>query len=286
MIKFSLTKQLLAPQGKIQLSVDEVISPGEFVIIKGPSGAGKTSFLRLISGLMLPDSGKIEVGEECWFHSDQKINLKPQKRNIGFVFQEAALFPNMNVRQNLMYALQKGQSETIIDTLITLMELGELQYSKPDKLSGGQKQRVALARALVQEPELLLLDEPLSALDPEMRNKLQKYLGIVHQKFKMTVLMVSHDEAEIENLASMVWEMKDGKILHKNNKKRNPDIVREKTNAIYTGKVIELVTLEENKQHITLQNTEETISIIISKKHSVRYEPGEQISIYKSQEKP
>ncbi|XLS27806.1 ATP-binding cassette domain-containing protein [Flavobacteriaceae bacterium M23B6Z8] len=282
MIKVIVKKQLLASTGTMQLSLEEEVSQGAFVIIKGPSGAGKTSLLRLISGLMLPDKGKIVVGEECWFDSDKKINLKPQKRNIGFVFQEAALFPNMSVRKNLSYALRKGQNTQRVEELIDLMELGDLQHSKPDTLSGGQKQRVALARALIQEPRLLLLDEPLSALDAEMRQKLQKYLALIHRQFHMTILMVSHDETEIRELASEVWEMKDGKIRHKDSLKYQSDTLETENNLLYNGKVIEKVSLEGSKESILLVNGKETFSITLSKERSKHLELGEWISIHKT----
>src|SRR5690606_20928534 len=120
-----------------------------------------------------------------WYNSDENINLAPQKRKTGFVFQDFALFPNMNVRENLEFALTKGESKKIIKNLIEINELGDLQHRKPDTLSGGQKQRVALARALVKMPELLLLDEPLSSLDIEIRRKLQQYILKVHREFKL-----------------------------------------------------------------------------------------------------
>jgi len=153
------------------------------------------------------------VHGNTWLDSKNKISLTPQQRKVGFVFQDYALFPNMTVKENLQFALQKNQSQQIISELIELIELGELQHRKPKTLSGGQQQRVALARALVQKPELLLLDEPLSALDLEMRNKLQKYLLQVHQEYGLTTILISHDISEILKLSDEILVIENGKIV-------------------------------------------------------------------------
>ena len=133
--------------------------------------------MRLIAGLETPDSGVIEVDGEVWFDSGKKINLPPQRRSIGFVFQDYALFPTMSVRDNLLFAAESAQQRHNVDELLELIELTNLAHRLPSTLSGGQKQRVALARALVRHPKILLLDEPLSALDPTMRQKLQDELA-------------------------------------------------------------------------------------------------------------
>lgn len=215
MIHMQFYKALNAPGGTMELMVDERLETGAFLAISGPSGAGKTSLLRMLAGLMVPDGGKLTVSGTPWFDTDKKINRKPQQREIGFVFQEAALFPNMTVKQQLQYALPKGASKTKIDELIALMELGELSKSKPATLSGGQKQRVALARALVREPKLLLLDEPFSALDLNMRMKLQDHLLSVYKNYGITIIMVTHNDREALKLATVLWKVDAGKIISK-----------------------------------------------------------------------
>jgi molybdate transport system ATP-binding protein len=182
------------------LDLDLTIEKGQFVTLFGESGAGKTSTLRMLSGLLKPDSGTITVGNSTWFDSSRGIDLKPQQRKVGYVFQDYALFPNMTVLQNLEYALQKNQDNGKIRELLEFAELDELQHRSPETLSGGQKQRVALARALVQRPEILILDEPLSALDLKMRIKLQEYLLKVHKTYNLTTILVSHDIGEIVKL--------------------------------------------------------------------------------------
>lgn len=213
MIRFALQKKLKAVGGDMQLQVDTSIDRGQLLALYGESGAGKTSILRMLAGLMKPDSGLIEVHGETWLDSQKGIDLKPQKRKTGFVFQDYALFPNMTVRQNLEFALDKKQDRSIVDELIEMVELGDLQHRKPETLSGGQQQRTALARALVRRPELLLLDEPLSALDYSMRSKLQDYILEVHRRFNLTTILVSHEISEVFKMADTVLSIEQGEVV-------------------------------------------------------------------------
>lgn len=213
MLELMLNKKLHSAGGAMRLDISMDIKQGSFVTLYGKSGAGKTSVLRMIAGLFVPDQGKIIVDDETWLDTQHKINLKPQKRNVGLVFQDYALFPNMTVLENLEFALTKTADRKIIKDLIEVIELGDLQSLKPATLSGGQQQRVALARALVRRPKLLLLDEPLSALDSEMRQKLQEYLLKVHQEFKLTTILVSHDIPEILRLSDYLIQLEKGLII-------------------------------------------------------------------------
>ena len=189
------------------------IQKGSFLTLNGKSGAGKTSLLRIISGLLSPDEGRIAVNQTTWLETSSGIDLKPQKRNIGFLFQDYALFPNMTVSENLHFALGKNKDTSIIAELTELMELGELINLNPMTLSGGQKQRVALARCLVQKPQILLLDEPLSALDNEMRLKLQPYILKLHREYDLTTILVSHDTSEILKMSDRMIVLDQGKII-------------------------------------------------------------------------
>ncbi|OYZ65838.1 MAG: molybdenum ABC transporter ATP-binding protein [Sulfuricurvum sp. 24-42-5] len=212
MIVVNITKHLDTADGSINAHFELTINDGEFLTLFGPSGAGKTTLLRMIAGLEQPDSGKIEVDEEVWFDSSKKINLPPQKRSIGLVFQDYALFPTMSVRENLLFAAQTPEQRHNVDELIELVELTALADRLPATLSGGQKQRVALARALVRHPKILLLDEPLSALDSSMRQKLQDELSLVHERLGVTTLLVSHDIAETVKLSDRLAAIEAGVI--------------------------------------------------------------------------
>jgi len=217
MIKLDINKKLDGSTGEMVLELSHTIPKGQLLTIYGESGAGKTSTLRMISGLLKPDQGMIQVDNTVWFDKNRKINLPPQKRNVGFVFQDYALFPNMTVKKNLTFASKNKKNLTHITDIIDLMELGDLQNKTPINLSGGQQQRVALARALVQQPQILLLDEPLSALDSKIRFKLQDYLLKVHKEFNLTTILISHDIAEIIKLSDWVLILKEGKIINQGN---------------------------------------------------------------------
>ncbi|MCZ6898811.1 MAG: ATP-binding cassette domain-containing protein [Bacteroidetes bacterium] len=212
MIRFSLHKKLKASTGDMQLDVECHIDQGKLVTLFGESGAGKTSILRMLAGLLMPEKGTIEVNNSVWLDTQKGINLKPQQRKTGYVFQDYALFPNMTVKENLEYALDKNQDIGIVKELIEIIELTDLQDRKPETLSGGQKQRIALARALVRQPQILMLDEPLSALDRAMRTKLQDYILHVHRKYNLTTILVSHEMSEIFKLSDQMLVLENGTI--------------------------------------------------------------------------
>ncbi|HKK79974.1 MAG TPA: ATP-binding cassette domain-containing protein [Phaeodactylibacter sp.] len=213
MIRIAVEKRLHTASGEWPMQVELQVEARAFLGITGPSGSGKTTLLRMIAGLVCPDHGRIEVDDRVWLDTARGINVPPQQRGIGMVFQDYALFPNMNVRQNLEYALAKGEDKQVVEELIQIMALEALVARYPRQLSGGQQQRVALARALVRRPRLLLLDEPLSALDPRMREHLQDYIRRVHETYELTTLMVSHDYREVHKLAQRVIGLEDGKVV-------------------------------------------------------------------------
>lgn len=219
MMKFDLHKTLHSASGPMQLSLQGEVNTGGFIGIYGPSGAGKSSLFRMLTGLMKPDQGRIEVDGQCWYDETGKTFLPVQQRNAGLVFQEYALFPNMTVSGNLNYGLSGSAPSGLITTVMDTLELNGLADLKPGALSGGQQQRVALGRALVNQPKLLLLDEPLSALDPAIRKKLQDYILEAHRNFGLTTMMISHDESELSKMADEIWNIEAGKFT----KKASPD---------------------------------------------------------------
>ncbi|WP_434580483.1 ATP-binding cassette domain-containing protein [Sulfurimonas sp. NW15] len=208
MIHIDVTKTLHGAQGIMPLHVKLNIKEGEFVAISGKSGSGKTTLLRILAGLE-EAKGSITVQNSVWL--DAKGALSVQKRAIGFVFQEYALFENMSVEKNLLFV---NNDKKLAEHLLALSELSSLKERYPNSLSGGQKQRVSICRALMKKPKILLLDEPLSALDPAMRTKLQNELLVLHKEFGTTTIMVSHDPSEIYRLASRVIILQNGKIIN------------------------------------------------------------------------
>lgn len=207
MISLNIKKELHGSNGVMNLDINLSLQNGEFVALSGVSGSGKTTLLRVLAGLE-EAFGEIIVDGEIWLN--EKIKKPIQKRDIGFVFQDYALFPNLSVIDNLLYV---KKDKDLAKQLLSLTDLYELKNRYPNSLSGGQKQRVSLCRALMKRPKILLMDEPLSALDPHMRLKLQDEILTLHKEFKTTTIMVSHDPSEMYKLASRVLVLKDGKII-------------------------------------------------------------------------
>lgn len=208
MLKIDISKKLHGSHGDMQLNVNLQIKKNDFIALSGLSGSGKTTLLRVIAGLE-DAKGTILVDGEIW--QNEKINLAPQKRQIGFVFQDYALFTNMSIKENLLYV---KDDKKLANKLLEITELNELKNRLPNSLSGGQKQRVSLCRAMMNSPKLLLMDEPLSALDPLMRKKLQSEILTLHKEFGTTTMMVSHDPSEIYRLSNRVVVLEQGKIIN------------------------------------------------------------------------
>ena len=211
LIFIDIEKMMSTANGELNLSIQTSINQGDLVALFGMSGAGKTTLLRILAGLQNPDRGIVKFGNTVWFDSAKRINIPPQNRNISLMFQDYALFPNMTVEQNIHYA-QSVKDSTSTNELLNAFGLTEFRKRKPTSLSGGQKQRVALARALARKPQLLLLDEPLSALDADMRMNLQNEIQHAHSMLGGTTIMVSHDLGEVFRLATHVLCIENGKI--------------------------------------------------------------------------
>lgn len=192
-----------------QFDLDQRFQSDQSVIgLFGASGSGKTTILHSIAGLVTPQAGWIKIKNQTWFNQAQKINLTTQQRRIGLVFQDAQLFPHKNVKQNLLFGfkhIQPQQRQFEVDYIIELLKLEHLIERMPIKLSGGEKQRVALGRALLYSPQLLLLDEPLSALDAAHKAEIIPFFQSVKQELGIPMLYVSHDKSEIEQLTHEIW---------------------------------------------------------------------------------
>ena len=199
-------------QTKVLKDINLTIHEGEFFTLLGPSGCGKTTILRILAGFIEPTEGSILIGEKDITH------IAPEKRNMGVVFQNYALFPNLTVRENIAYGLKvrKASKEVIKEKCDFYMEIaGLMEYAnrRIHELSGGQQQRVAIARALVMEPQMLLLDEPMSNLDVALRVKMREEIRAIQQKIGITTLFITHDQQEALAISDKIAVMKDGEVL-------------------------------------------------------------------------
>jgi molybdate transport system ATP-binding protein len=274
MIRLNLKKTLLGSLGKFVLEIDFTIQENEFIAIYGKSGSGKTTILRMIAGLEKPEEGFITFKDIVYFDSKKKIHLPPQKRNVGFVFQNYALFPNMTVLENLEYAAENHRKNQI-EELLELLDLYQLKDRYPNALSGGQQQRVALARALVRNPKILLLDEPLSALDPFTRTRLQEEIKKIHKYYQLTTILVSHDKPEVFKLSDRVLILEDGKIC--NVGKPHEVFLNRRTSGKYSfiGTIIDIKTVDVI-QIITIETKGEIIEVVSSENN---FSVGEQVLV-------
>ena len=274
MIRLSLKKTLLGSLGKFDLEIDLTIQENEFFAIYGKSGSGKTTILRMIAGLEKPEEGFISFNGIVYFDSNKKIHLPPQKRNVGFVFQNYALFPNMTVLENLEYAGENHRKKQI-EELLELLDLYQLKDRYPNTLSGGQQQRVALARALVRNPKILLLDEPLSALDPFTRIRLQDEIKKIHKYYRLTTILVSHDKPEVFKLSNRVLILEDGKISKLG--KPHEVFLNRRTSGKYSfiGTIIDIKTTDII-QIITIETKGEIIEVVSSENN---FSVGDQVLV-------
>lgn len=209
MLKIDVKRKMLTTDGEKLLDIKIDVPQGKLVCLQGKSGAGKTTTLRMIAGLIKPEDGTILCDDEVWFDKKKRIQLKPQNRNIGYMFQDYALFPNMTVEENIRFG-QTNPNQEEVETLLEVFDLIKLRNQKPLRLSGGQKQRCALARALARKPKFLLLDEPLSSLHSELRAALQDEILKAHKLSGATTFMVSHDLEEIRKMADYVLRINKG----------------------------------------------------------------------------
>ncbi|WP_027416667.1 ABC transporter ATP-binding protein [Aneurinibacillus terranovensis] len=200
------------PDGtKVLQPIDLQVEEGEVLVLLGPSGCGKSTLLRIIAGLEKATEGTI------FFHEEEIIHLPPEKRDIGFVFQQYALFPTMTVAENIAFGIKlrkksRTEQEQKVEELLELMNIKELRDRRPSQLSGGQQQRVAVARALAIEPKVLLMDEPLTALDAKLKDHLRMELAQLFRKLKITTIYVTHDQTEAMAIADRIAVMKKGVV--------------------------------------------------------------------------
>ena len=209
MLQVSIQKQLEA----FALQVSFVLASHGITVLWGASGSGKTTLLQCLAGLLRPDAGRIACREAVWFDAERGVCLAPERRRLGYVFQDVRLFPHLSVRSKMLFGRRfRGLSGVSFEDVVALLGLGRLLHRTPSDLSGGEKQRVAVGRALLACPELLLMDEPLTGLDRGKREEIMAYVKAIPERFGVPVLYVTHSDAERRFLADRVLNLEDGKL--------------------------------------------------------------------------
>ncbi|CAG9169704.1 sulfate/molybdate ABC transporter ATP-binding protein [Cupriavidus pampae] len=215
----ALRKQMTSRERQFALDI-EFESTSRRIALFGPSGAGKSLTLRAIAGLLAPDSGRIVLNGRALFDSEAGIDIRPQERRVAYLFQDYALFPHLTVAQNIAFGISKGwrnpgrrAPHPDAERWIDAFGLREIVGQYPSEISGGQKQRVALARALVAKPDIVLLDEPFSALDPDLRTRMRNELRTLQSSLDVPMVVISHDPEDVEILADHVLEVREGRIF-------------------------------------------------------------------------
>ncbi|MGI2328208.1 ATP-binding cassette domain-containing protein [Planococcus sp. YIM B11945] len=206
MLKVNFQKQLEHFELAIRFQMDN-----EIMALVGSSGSGKTTLLNCIAGIVQPDRGAITLNDTEFYKEGNKP-LKIQKRKVGYLFQDYALFPHLSVEENILYSTSRGADLTPIRELTTILGISNLLSKYPHQISGGEKQRVALTRALAAKPDILLLDEPFSALDDDNRSRCQEELFRIHQSWKIPIIFVTHRKADAEKLADRVVRIEKGQM--------------------------------------------------------------------------
>lgn len=208
-MQVSIQKQLEA----FALQVSFVLASHGITVLWGASGSGKTTLLQCLAGLLRPDAGRIACREAVWFDAERGVCLAPERRRLGYVFQDVRLFPHLSVRSNMLFGRRfRGPSGVSFEDVVGLLGLGRLLHRTPSDLSGGEKQRVAVGRALLACPELLLMDEPLTGLDRGKREEIMAYVKAIPERFGVPILYVTHSDAERRFLADRVLNLEDGKL--------------------------------------------------------------------------
>ncbi|MGB5964480.1 MAG: ATP-binding cassette domain-containing protein, partial [Sulfurimonadaceae bacterium] len=272
MIEIKISKTLQGSAGEMDLNLKLSIKEHAFVALAGRSGSGKTTLLRILAGLEKGE-GVIRVSGECW--QNRTRLLSPQKRGIGFVFQDYALFANMSVEENLLYV---SGDRALAKHLLELTELSELKERLPATLSGGQKQRVSLCRAMMNRPKLLLMDEPLSALDPAMRTKLQHDILKLHKEFGTTTIMVSHDPSEIYRLADRVIVLDQGKVMQDGSPKEVLMQTQGSQKFSLTGELLDIV--KADVIHIAVVAIgQQIVEVVLDADEAASFVIGERVQV-------
>lgn len=261
-ISIDIEKTFKTSAGTFRLAPKFSTDVGMTVFL-GPSASGKTATLKCVAGLLQPDSGTIELNGDTFYDSASRVNLAPRKRRVGYVFQDLALFPHLTVADNIVFGIRgstRWAKRSMIEDMLKLMRLDQLYNCYPHQLSGGQRQRVALARALVIEPQVLLLDEPFTALDNAVREKLRSDIARIQASYDVPMILVTHDMEEAFEMAQQLVIFDRGRVLQVGDRDEVFYRPRNKTVArfvgsknIYSGK---LVGLDGGQARVATENFE------------------------------
>lgn len=268
------------PRKNFTIKIKECFSDG-ITGIFGPSGAGKTSLLHSIAGLSAPQKGVISIQNQVVFNSEQKINIPLEKRNIGYVFQEGRLFPHMTIQENLTYGIKKNKKPIVsFEETVDLLQLSSLLNHKPYQISGGERQRVALGRALLSSPDILLLDEPFSAVDVHLRKQILPFILNIHQHVQIPILVVSHNLSDLLKLTHTLCLIKDGQCVGHGH---YYDLLKNNTTARLLGSypiinAIEarIFQLKDELAFVSWDQTQQIIAI----QNNASYSEGQWLKIY------
>lgn len=272
MIQININKKLHGANKQMNLDVNLEIKEGDFLALSGISGSGKTTLLRILAGLE-EATGIIKIDNNIWLND--KFCLASQKREIGFIFQDYALFPNFTVLENLLYVKKEKK---LAHHLLKITEMEELKDRFPQTLSGGQKQRVSLCRALMNKPKLLLMDEPLSALDTTMRTKLQSEILSLHKEFNTTTIMVSHDPSEIYRLANRVVVLNNGQIINDGSPKSILLKTKGSQKFSFEGELLDIIKVDVI--HIAIVSIgQQLVEIVVGKEEIKNLKIGQKVSL-------
>lgn len=285
-VRFKLISKLIVKHSKNNspqpyLDIDTVIPAHGVTAIFGHSGSGKTSLLRCIAGLEKADNGRLIVSDDCW--QDEDSFLPTHKRSIGYVFQEASLFPHLTAQKNLNYAIKRSDkkvSSEFYQRVIEVMAIEHILTRYPSQLSGGERQRIAIARALLIQPRLLLMDEPLAALDHQRKQEILPYLERLHQSFDIPILYVSHSMDEVARLADHIVVLDQGRVIAEGeltevfSRIDLPQRLEDESGVILNGKVVEkddqwqLMRIAFADSHIWIPNNLEALKTLDSSENN------------------
>lgn len=265
--------------------INEIFKDG-ITGIYGPSGSGKTSLLHSIAGLEKPEEGEIIINNKTVYSTSEHIHIPVEKRNIGYVFQEGRLFPHMTVEKNLLYGVKRKKTGSLgFDEVVKLLNLQHILKSKPSNISGGERQRTALGRSLLSSPDLLLLDEPFSAVDMGLREQILPFLLKIHQTVKIPILVVSHDITDLLKLTQQLFLIQKGRCIGHDEYLqllKNKDV----QHVIQSKALINAVTMKVIKTNtetglsVLAYNGSENEIKVLCEKCRTEYQPGEEIKIF------